>query len=746
MRIIFLLFMLFFCKDVVAQKQNNNWCFGRNVGVSFNTATPTFFTPTLYSLEGVATVSHRNTGTLLFYANTLNVYNSNFGIMPNGAGVGTNVATSCAQGVQIVPFVNDTNKYYVFTLSPFGSEGRLSYSVVDMTLDAGMGDVVTGQKHISIDTGFSEAMAIIEGCNSYWVLAYKKASADFYAYHITASGINTTPVISGVGYTHRTRGIAAMKVSPDRTKIGLAARLGTPNSFVALHDLNSLTGQVSNGRLIQQSSSEEYYGIEFSPNSSLLYVSTLGVNGSSVFQYNVSLGSTSAIIASKKTVHVSTATGQLGALQMAPDSNIYVSTAGNAGLGRISNANGIVPNCVYTTNAIPVSAPKQARFGLPQAVVHHVTAKEDTRRRDTTVCLEQPLVLYGRPNATSYQWQDNSTLDSFIVTQPGTYWVRMLGYCGVMVDTIVVHEQLTVTTKVSDTSICSDGSLTLTPAQQPLGATYKWSTGSTDKNIVITDAGIYWVEVKKQCNVVVDTIKVEAIDVKVLIANEDTTICPGDTVLLQGSVLPVHASYNWSTGASTLSTFASEQGRYTLTANLKNCTASDEVSINYYPRISIELGESREICNDEVITLPSLVTSGETDDYLWQDGSKGRTFKVSQAGVYYVTLSNQCQTISDTITITTRNCHLFFPSAFSPNGDGRNDIAKFVGDVANVKEYKLRIFNRWGEMVFQSTDVNEGWDGYYKGHEAMLGSYYYFIKYTYLGAEQLMKGDIILVR
>jgi len=244
----------------------------------------------------------------------------------------------------------------------------------------------------------------------------------------------------------------------------------------------------------------------------------------------------------------------------------------------------------------------------------------------------------------------------------------------------------------------------------------------------------------------VDTIKVALVDLKVSVTGTDTTICPGDTLLIQGTVFPSTASYEWSTGSNALSITVSEQGRYVLSASFKGCNASDEIAVAYHPRMSIELGESREICDDDEIILPRIATSEQTDKYLWQDGSTSRSLKVSEAGVYYVTLSNQCQKLSDTITITTRNCKLFFPSAFTPNDDGKNDIARLIGDIANVKEYTLRIYNRWGEQVYTTEDISQGWDGNYKGQDAELGTYFYFIKYSHLGEEHLLKGDLLLVR
>ncbi|MEZ5017117.1 MAG: gliding motility-associated C-terminal domain-containing protein [Flavipsychrobacter sp.] len=744
MRLILLFTILLFSTVATAQKQNNNWCFGRNAGVSFNTSPPSSFVSNIITNEGVAAISDRTTGTLIFYASTANVYNKNFAIMPNGTGVGVDNAGTCAQGVHIAPFVNDTNKYYVFTLGAMGTNGRLSYSVVDMTLDGGLGDVVAGQKYIPIDSGFAEAMVITEGCGSYWLITYKRGSADHYAYKITSAGINTVPVISTTTYTERTLGIVTMKVSPDRKKLGIASWNGTPSSFLALHDFSPQTGQLTNGQIIDTRAGSEFYGCEFSPNSLRLYVS--GYSSRTIYQYDLTQSSPSAIKASKKAVVPST--GTLGALQLAPDSNIYAAIVGSAGLGRISNANTLAPGCVYTAAAIPISATTTTNLGLPQAVVHSISGDDVLiTSRDTSICLEQPIVLYGRAGRSAYEWQDGSTQDSFIVNTEGKYWVRSPDVCDFVSDTINVISKRDTTRSSSDTFLCNATSaITLSASVIKNNATYLWNTGSTSEKITINSAGKYWVATTELCDVIIDSIEVDILDIKVNVALADTTICRGDTILISGSATPTFAFLEWSNGSTQPVIKAYAEGKYILTASHAGCTTSDEVYVSYYPNISIELGESREICDDQVIILPEMVTSSEYDIYLWQDGSTNRKYSVTKAGTYYVQVSNRCQTVTDTITITTRNCKLFFPTAFTPNRDGRNDIARFIGDITNVKEYTLRIYNRWGEQVYTTIDISQGWDGTYKGIPAELGTYYYVIKYFHLGEDRLLKGDLLLIR
>lgn len=739
--------ILFLYFSSSAQKQNNNWCFGTNAGVNFNTNPPSTFTPSLDAREGVATVSDRNTGDLLFYATTRDLYNANYNVMPNGANIGADPIRSSAEGVHVVPFIDDSNKYYVFTLSTWKTVGRLSYSVVDMTLDGGLGDVVAGQKYIPIDSGFTEATVVVDGCKCYWLIVYTRSNAEFYAYQITAAGINTTPVISPSSYTQRSQGISGIKVSPDRTKLSVATYTGTPYSYLALHDFDVATGRVTNGRVIEESAAGyDFMSSEFSPNSEVLYA-VMFMSG--VYQYDLNQPTTAAIAASKKTI--ASASLIFGALQMGPDSNIYVAPDGSPYLNRISNANALAPNCVYTQQAIVWSNIfDYCNYGLPQAVVYAAntggTGKALTSR-DTFVCLKEPIVLHNiRPQAKWYEWQDGSTADSFVVTQEGTYWVRTPDSCGYFVDTVVVKTLRDTTTTARDTVICNGEALTLQPRTKKNNATYMWSTGSTSEQITVQQSGNYWVASTEVCAVTIDSIEVAPVDLTVNILGTDTSFCKGDTLLLKADVTPANAIIEWSTGAVQPTTKVWMEGSYTLTARFMGCSVSASKDVSYYPAINIELGNDTQICKDNVYTLPLIQSADYDAKYLWQDGSTGRTFDVTQAGNYHVTVSNQCQTIADSVVITTRNCHLFFPSAFSPNGDGLNDFARLAGDVGAVKGFTLRIYNRWGEAVYQTRDASKGWGGYYKGQKAEVGTYYYIIKYEYNGEEGVLKGDLTLLR
>ena len=159
----------------------------------------------------------------------------------------------------------------------------------------------------------------------------------------------------------------------------------------------------------------------------------------------------------------------------------------------------------------------------------------------------------------------------------------------------------------------------------------------------------------------------------------------------------------------------------------------------------VDLGKDRILCKGETTILNASIP-GAT--YLWQDGSTNSTYLVTKPGKYWVQayFAEYNITTSDTIEII--DCEpIFIPNSFTPNGDNLNDIFK-VESLKEINDFKLIIYNRWGELLFESTDINKGWDGTFKNKTVPLGVYIYMltgiIKDT---GEQIKKtGSVTVVR
>jgi gliding motility-associated-like protein len=140
-----------------------------------------------------------------------------------------------------------------------------------------------------------------------------------------------------------------------------------------------------------------------------------------------------------------------------------------------------------------------------------------------------------------------------------------------------------------------------------------------------------------------------------------------------------------------------------------------------------------------------LVSPGLFDSYTWQDGSSQNIFSVPKAGIYFVKVTNACGFAVDSIIISNKSCDVFFPNVFTPNGDTNNDFFKIL-NATNLLEYKLAIYNRWGEKVFETNNYTTGWDGNYKGSACQVGSYVWYCNFIKEGRQKNMKGSVLLLR
>lgn len=152
--------------------------------------------------------------------------------------------------------------------------------------------------------------------------------------------------------------------------------------------------------------------------------------------------------------------------------------------------------------------------------------------------------------------------------------------------------------------------------------------------------------------------------------------------------------------------------------------------------------------NDGEVEITAI---GGTSPYTYKWSSGDSTAKVSglSVGSYWVTVSdaNNCS-ISDSVILEKETCptEVYFPTAFSPNGDGENDLFKATS-FADVKKFQMQVYNRWGELVFVSTNIHSGWDGVYQGIQQPLSVYVWYSEYVLSdGSKHVRSGNVTLVR
>jgi gliding motility-associated-like protein len=432
--VVLLLCLLFISEEQGYAQQENVWIFGRKAGLDFNSspAVPIQSEITGFG-EGSASVCD-NTGQLLFYTDGDTLWTRNHIPMPNGMNItgldsdsGYSATSSTSQGALIVPMPDSSNKYYLFSLSAWEQGpnlGRLYYSVVNMDLNGGFGDVEPNRRGILVDSNLSEHMTGVVGdeCNV-WVIVVPRFNSgqgnQFKSFEITPSGLNTTPVISTLpglftGYLVFGR----MNVAPNRKKLAIARS----NAFVnigslELYDFNAATGQLSNTMTLDPNYGA-CYGVCFSPDNLKLYVNASANN---ISQYDLSSNNATTIINSKTLICNASFTD----IKRAPDGKIYFIANETTGkLGAINLPNIIGMACQPNLNAIQLLSGTVVHGGFPNVVP---VFKRDSLFKAETVtagCFAGSVTLIENSNGWNHIWDDGSTGTQRSVTAPGNYWVQ----------------------------------------------------------------------------------------------------------------------------------------------------------------------------------------------------------------------------------------------------------------------------------------------------------------------------------
>ncbi len=361
---------------------------------------------------------------------------------------------------------------------------------------------------------------------------------------------------------------------------------------------------------------------------------------------------------------------------------------------------------------------------------------------DSLVCASQSGFTITAPAGySSYMWNNGSTSSSLLVTTPGQYYVSCVICGNALIDTFNIQFGTTDSSIIShDTAACSSAfPIFLYP---PPGYTNAlWSTGSHTDSISVSTGGKYWVRAYKACALLIDSFKVTDIPSPLINLGKDTGFCNGDSIMLK-SRQPSGSALLWSTGSAADSITVTTAGSYWLQVTDSGCISADTIHITTSsPPAPISLGPDTILCTGEQFQLK--VSSGSAT---WNNGTEAQSITVNESGSYWASVTNACGTVSDTVTVNFVPCNLWFPSAFTPNGDGLNDIIRVGGDLALIRDFSLSIYNRWGQRVFYTTDINAGWDGKFKGEKQDSGTFFYMINYSIEGKKRLMKGDFELIR
>ena len=365
---------------------------------------------------------------------------------------------------------------------------------------------------------------------------------------------------------------------------------------------------------------------------------------------------------------------------------------------------------------------------------------------DTSMCSGETLVLNASTLGGSYLWQDGSTSSSFTVVQAGTYWVEVtVGGCS-EVDTVEVNYSPLVTFDLGNNVSLCQGEKKVLNASMP-GATYLWQDGSTSSTFTVVQAGTYWVEVAIGNCSKRDTIEISYIPFPSFDLGNDTLLCHDATLELNTAING--GTFLWQDGSSQSSYTVIQEGIYWVDVSIGNCSQQDTIEVNYVPIDSIYFGNDTTLCSGTTLVLDAHISGGT---YLWQDGSTLSSYTVVQEGVYWVeVMVGGCLLNSNHLVVQKGTCcDVYVPNSFTPDEDQINDYFFPVFNCSEeaFAEYNLSIYNRWGELIFQTDQFNDSWNGMYEGKMSPSEVYVYKLVYQLRTSEEILNkvGKLNLMR
>ncbi len=684
-KIHFFLIILIFCwlfpGFTYSQGEWNNWYFGMQAGVSFNGGIPQYLmNGQMTANRSQATVSD-SLGNLLFYTDGTRVYDRTGSIMPNGSDL---LSQQQDQSVCVVQNITDDSLYYIFTTNcpgypPPQPNGGLHYSVVDMRLNGGLGDVVTGQKNISLlgNANYPISMTATRHHNNkdaWLIIRNSLSNSSFYAYLITQGGIQVPIVSSSILTDNPVNNPGYTRVSPDGTKL-ISPTNGTHIEYC---QFNSSTGQITPLFFIDGIDTTLYEGwayLEFSIDSKYLYRSSADWHYANIYQYDATLED--SVLFKQSETYVGHSTYGVH-LQMGPDWKIYGDESLKDSLCVINNPRTGGIGCNFQANAVYLNQ-RGCLHGLPQflqkyyAYINHATIQ----------CSPTPVNFTSSiwPPADSIHWNfgdpvsgpsnfSNLANPSHTYSNAGTYTVELfVKHIDRRTDT--TWQTITILDSPhpvlgQDRYICTGDSVML-DAGYWMNSTYIWDNLATSQygigngqTYTAKTFGNYRVTVTNSNGCIgQDTVLVSLTPPPVVTNNPlSKTICSGDSTNIALTSTVNGTNFHWTANLTSgnITGFSADSGlvinqiltnslptpgivTYHITPKIGSCvgtTVDFPVTVNPGDSVKISITASaNNICEGRTVTFTASPTHpGLNPTYHWQvngvnSGTNSTTFSYS---------------------------------------------------------------------------------------------------------------------
>lgn len=397
------------------------------------------------------------------------------------------------------------------------------------------------------------------------------------------------------------------------------------------------------------------------------------------------------------------------------------------------------------------------------------------------------FVQIGLPpsNDVTYHWSPLESLSSATLSNPNasptqSTWYTLIASSGVCTDTLyqfVDVETLSVTLS-SDTVVCLGGSTTLSVNTSSNFNSVEWSTTSDfasvfgqnqlSVQVAPSESTTYFVRVTGNICTFVGSVSVDVSDIQVA-ALPELMICFEDGAELSAAHTGgPGCTYAWELGDGTTYSgehpFVTPSSSTTYAVTITNsygCSASATGNIvKRTGTFPTPFSAWCEVCDIVQASTTTVFSTDYGDGYIYQwsptqdmltPNAPSSDVSPMESTLYTISVTDTFGCVkTDTVQIivhelTCDDPFIFVPNAFSPNADGKNDVLYVRSEI--LEEFYFAVYSRWGEKVFETTQLNEGWDGFFKGKPCQNGVYDYYFTGTCVGGKTcVLKGNVMLVR
>lgn len=373
----------------------------------------------------------------------------------------------------------------------------------------------------------------------------------------------------------------------------------------------------------------------------------------------------------------------------------------------------------------------------------------------------------------NYIWSNGDSTSSINNLGPGNYSVTVFDQDQCSQDTsftIIEPDSLALSLENIENVDCKGdetGAIDISTSGGTTPYDYSWSNNSQNEDQIGIAATTYAVTVtdNNSCTDTLNNLTVEALsDLSTSISGTDPSCYNANDgtieVIVTGGQQPY--DYFWSDFSGDSLIENAEGGNYLVVIEDElGCQITDSITLNEPGRITTDLSVKGISCKGEEDGAVSVSASGGTEPYSynWSNNATGKEVTGLGPANYAVTVTddNNCSDTSSVLlenateecTVDTQKTFAVeVPNAFSPNDDGLNDEFEIL--YSGAREIHLKIFNRWGELIYEDANVvdsNEGWDGTIDGQKAPVGSYVYIINGSFDNGEKIQEsGSLVLVR